>query len=266
MIDLSGQRILVTGAGRGIGFGCAVKLAEAGADLIINDRPGSPELPQLNEALQLAEVDCLAIEADMFSRSGCEQFMAEVLQQVDWIDGLVHVPAFSRRGDFLSYDPDLFEKTLQGTFASGFHMAQLVARQLAEQGRGGRILFISSVQAEMNFAGSFAYGAAKAALNHMTKTMAIELCPHRIAVNAIEPGWIDTPGERETFATSTIEEEGPKLPWGRIGNPVDIGCAAAFLMSEAADYITGTILPVDGGFRLKDFAASETIRPRDAAE
>lgn len=265
MINLQGQRIVVTGGGRGIGFGCALELARAGADLILNDRPGSGELASAAESVRQLGVDCRAIEADMFSRDGCERFLDEVLRQVGTVNGLVHAPAFSRRGDFLSYDPDLFDKTLQGTFSSGFHMSQLLARHLVEQQSGGRMLFISSVQAEMNFAGSFVYGAAKAALNHMTKTMAIELCPHRIAVNAIEPGWIDTPGERETFSTSTIEEEGPKLPWGRIGTPEDIGRAAAFLMSEAADYITGTILPVDGGFRLKDFAPAQTIRPDDGS-
>ena len=104
------------------------------------------------------------------------------------------------------------------------------------------------------------YGAAKAGLNHMMRSIAVELAPHRINVNAIEPGWIDTPGEHVTFSEETIASEGQRLPWGRMGLPEDIGNAAAFLVSDEADYITGTVLPVDGCFRFKDCRA-ETIRP-----
>ena len=96
------------------------------------------------------------------------------------------------------------------------------------------------------------YGAAKAALNHFTASLAVELFTHRINVNAIEPGWIDTPNERATFSDEVIDAAGPDLPWGRMGTPADIGRAAAFLVSPAADYITGVILPVDGGYRFKD--------------
>jgi len=80
------------------------------------------------------------------------------------------------------------------------------------------------------------------------RTIAVELFDHRINVNAIEPGWIDTPGEHETFGADRIENEAAGLPWGRLGTPADIGKAAAFLSSDEADYITGTILRVDGGF------------------
>ena len=85
----------------------------------------------------------------------------------------------------------------------------------------------------------------------MAATIATELVPHRIIVNVIEPGWIDTPGEHERFGDQFIRENAPRLPWGRIGVPADVGKAAAFLASEDADYITGTTLLVDGGFMLK---------------
>jgi glucose 1-dehydrogenase len=85
----------------------------------------------------------------------------------------------------------------------------------------------------------------------MAQTIAAELLSHRINVNVIEPGWIDTPGEHATFGTDFVREHGPRLPWGRVGLPADIGKAAAFLASEDADYITGTSLVVDGGFILQ---------------
>ena len=97
-----------------------------------------------------------------------------------------------------------------------------------------------------------AYGAAKAGLNHMMRSIAVELAQHRINVNAIEPGWIDTPGEHETFSEEFVVEQGRLLPWSRLGTPEDIGKAAAFLVSDDADYITGEVLAVDGLFRWKD--------------
>jgi glucose 1-dehydrogenase len=120
------------------------------------------------------------------------------------------------------------------------------------RGAGGKIVLISSVQAEMPYARCVAYNAAKAGLNHLAATMAVELSAHRINVNVIEPGWIDTPGERLAFSEETMQAVAPTLPWGRLGTPADIGQAAAFLCSPAADYITGTVLRVDGGFLYKD--------------
>ena len=127
---------------------------------------------------------------------------------------------------------------------------------------GGKILFISSVQAQMPMARSTAYNAAKAGLNHMARTIATELAAHRINVNVIEPGWIDTPGERVAFDEQVIRQQGDRLPWGRLGTPEDIGRAAAFLVSDAADYITGSVLCVDGGFRFKDCRGDEMIAPK----
>ena len=245
---LDGKRALVTGAGRGIGRGCALELARDGADLLINDRPGSPDLEATANDIRALGRDCQVIEEDVFSRDGCERLVAVA----GALDILVSNPAFSRRQPFLEYDPEVFEKTIQGTLLSGFHMAQLVARQMVATGNGGKIVFISSVQAEMPIGLCVAYGAAKAGLNHMMRTISVELAQHRINVNAIEPGWIDTPGEHVTFSSEVIEEEGRLLPWGRLGTPQDIGRAAAFLSSDDADYITGSVLAVDGGFRYKD--------------
>ncbi len=249
----------MTGAGRGIGKGCAVALARRGINLVINDRPGSADLTTTAEEIQKLGVECTAIEADVFSRGGCEQLVAEGLTAAGRIDILVSNPAFSRRCSFLEYPPEVFEQTLQGTLTSGFHMSQLVARHMVERGGGGKIVFISSVQGELPIANCVAYGAAKAGLNQMTGTIAVELSAHRINVNAIEPGWIDTPGEHATFSDDVIRAEGEKLPWRRLGTPDDIGNAVAFLTSEEADYITGTVLPVDGLFRFKDWRGTETI-------
>jgi len=260
-MKLSGKTALVTGAGRGIGKGCALQLARHGADVIINDRPGSPDLEATATEIRSLGRTCVMIEGDIFSRDGCERLVEKSLESGRRIDILISNPAYSRRGVFLDYDPTEFERTINGTLISGFHISQLVARQMVGRGGGGKIVFISSVQAEMPISLCAAYGAAKAGLNHMMRSIAVELAPHRINVNAIEPGWIDTPGERLAFSEETIASEGQQLPWGRLGLPDEIGNAAAFLVSDEADYITATVLPVDGGFRFKDCRAEKIIPP-----
>ena len=89
---------------------------------------------------------------------------------------------------------------------------------------------------------------AKAAIDHFAETLAVELVEHRINVNVIHPGWIDTPGERAFYTEEEIQENGKRLPWGRMGTPEDIGKAVAFLAGDDADYVTGSILRVDGGY------------------
>ena len=263
-MDLSGKTALVTGAGQGIGKGCALELARAGADLVINDRPGSDVLENTADEIRETGRSCTAIEADVFSRAGCEGLLKQAVEFAGRIDILVSNPAFSRREAFLEYDPEVFEQTIAGTLTSGFNMSQLVARQMVAQGGGGKIVFMSSVQAGLPTALCGQYSAAKAGLNQLMMSIAVELTPHLINVNAIEPGWIDTPGEHRTFSDEDIEAEGRKLPWGRLGLPEDIGKAAVFLCSDSADYITGSILPVDGCFRFKQGCLDQLIPLRDA--
>jgi glucose 1-dehydrogenase len=264
IMDLTGKTALVTGAGRGIGKGCALELAHAGADIVINDRPGNPDLEATAAEVRELGRACHPIESDAFSREGCEQILQTALSAAGQIDILISNPAYSQRCAFLDYPAETFDKTIAGTLTAGFHMSQLVARHMVERGQGGKMVFISSVQAEKPIGLCVAYGAAKAGLNHMMRTIAVELSPHRINVNAIEPGWIDTPGEHVTFSDEAIEAEGRKLPWGRLGLPEDIGKAATFLSSSEADYITGAVLPVDGLFRFKDCRVEGLIPLRES--
>lgn len=262
-MKLAGKTALITGAARGIGRGCVLELARAGADVAINDLAPSPEAESL-----LAEIHALGrkahlIPGDVFERPGCEAVMAQTLAALGRIDILVSNPAYSRRSPFLEFDPEVFERILKGTLFGGFHMSQLVARHMVQRGGGGKIVFISSVHAKIPFARSVAYNAAKIGVNHMARTIAAELLPHRINVNVIEPGWIDTPGEHATFGSDTIAQAAATLPWGRLGLPEEIGRAAVFLCSDDADYITGTELVVDGGLCLRGAGgAVVTEQPR----
>jgi glucose 1-dehydrogenase len=250
-MKLLGKKALVTGAARGIGRGCALELARAGADVVINDW-GRPELIQATATeVRALGRQAVVIEGDVFQRNSCQQVVAAALEAFGRIDILISNPARSVRAPFLEYDPAVFEQVIQGTLTSGFHMSQLTARHMVERSGGGKIVFISSIHVRIPFVKSVAYNAAKGGLNNLAFTIANELLPHRINVNVIEPGWIDTPAEHESFGDAILQQAGPTLPWGRLGTPADIGKAAVFLASEDADYITGTALLVDGGFWLR---------------
>lgn len=247
---LSGRVAFVTGGASGIGWGCARELALAGADVVINDRTATPEtaaaVAQLRELGGQADV----VIGDAFDEDAASAMVAEVVSRFGRIDIFISNPAYSKRTPFLEYSRELFDRVVAGTLAGGFSMSRHVARHMVARGGRGKMVFISSVHARRPYADSVAYNAAKAGLDHMARTIAVELLPHRINVNVIQPGWIDTPGEHRAFGAERIAAEGPSLPWGRIGQPADIGKAAAFLASDDADYITGATLVVDGGFSL----------------
>jgi glucose 1-dehydrogenase len=251
-MKLLGKKALVTGAACGIGRGCALELARAGAEVAINDRTHSDLLDSAAAEIGTLGRQATLVPGDVFERSSCERVVASALEPLGRIDIFISNPARNDRAYLLEYDPAIFEKVIQGTLIGGFHMSQLVARHMVERGGGGKIVFISSVHTHIPFARSAAYNAAKCGLNALALTMANELARHRINVNVIEPGWIDTPGEHESFGDAAIAEAGAKLPWGRLGTPADIGKAAVFLASDDADYITGTPLLVDGGFRFRN--------------
>src|SRR5579885_2010397 len=162
-MKLQGKKALVTGAARGIGRGCALELARAGADVAVNDRERTSAGEAVVAEIQALGRQAVLVEGDVFSRASCERVVAAALEALGWIDILVSNPAFSRRGAFLEYDPDVFDQVIQGTLAGGFHMSQLVARHMIERG-GGKIVFISSVHARIPYTRSVAYNAAKSGL------------------------------------------------------------------------------------------------------
>src|SRR5262245_15807948 len=212
-MNLKHRTVLVTGAARGIGRGCALALAAAGADVAVNDREPSPEARSVVAEIEALGSKAVLVVGDAFIRESCQEIASRAIEGLGRIDALVSNPAFSRRGDFLECDPALFEQTLAGTLTAGFHMSPCVARHMVERGGGGKVVFISSVHARVPYARSVAYNAAKAGLNHMARTMAAELAPFRINVNVIEPGWIDTPGEHAAFGDLAIAKAAPGLPW-----------------------------------------------------
>ena len=251
MIDLCGKVALITGSSRGIGRGCAVEMARCGADIAINYNSHRQDAENVAEEVRALGRRAVVFQADVSDREAVASMIDGTVGQLGRLDTAVCNSYYSKREPFLSLSVEAVRRTLDVTLLGAFHTAQLAARRMVDQGEGGNLLFISSVLSFIPVATSMAYNSAKAGMNQMAATIAGELAPHRIRVNVIEPGWTDTPGERQYSTEEQLAEGGRELPWGRLGTIADLGKAAAFLSSDAADYITGSTLRVDGGFWLK---------------
>ncbi|MFN7936509.1 MAG: SDR family oxidoreductase [Bryobacteraceae bacterium] len=244
---MTGKVAWITGGSQGIGQGCAVELARAGCDIAFCDIGAETETIRIVQSLGRR---ALFVEGDVSNRESMEAVARRIMETYGRLDILVNNAAFGVRKAFLDLEIADVERVWAVALWGVFHCSQIAARLMVKAANGGSIISISSVHAERAFPMSTAYNAAKSGVNAMTLTWASELAQHNIRVNAIEPGWTDTPGERRYFSEELIREEGKKLPLGRLAEPAEIGKAARFLASEDAAYITGTILKVDGGFLL----------------
>jgi glucose 1-dehydrogenase len=249
-LDLEGKVAVVTGANRGIGRGCALELARRGARVAVNFRTHAAEADAVAHEVKELGSRAVVVQGDVGVRADCERLVKETVRAFGRVDILVANAAYTVRRPFLELAAEDWHRVLDVTLSGVFHTSQLACRQMVEQGAGGSVIAISSVHAVLAFKNSIAYNASKAALNHMTRTMANELAPHRIRVNVIEPGWTDTPGELEFTTPEQLREQGKLLPLGRLGTIEDMGKAAVFLASDDASYVTGAVLRVDGGFVL----------------
>ncbi len=243
---LAGRVALVTGASRGIGRGCALALAEDGADVVVNYLSHPDEAEAVVREITALGRQSLAYQADVADRSQVAAMVDAVADRFGRLDILVANAYRSIREPFLEVTPEGLEQTLAVTLLGTFYCCQYAARKMAARGEGGKIVVIGSVHAEHPFAGSTAYNMAKFAVDGMVQTAALELAPRHINVNVIHPGWIDTPGERRYYSEEELREEGKRIPWGRLGTPLEIGRVAAFLASDDAEYVTGAVLRADG--------------------
>ena len=246
-LDLSGRVALITGASRGIGRGCAIEMAKAGADVVVNYRSHPDEADEVVAIVSSLGRRAVAIGADVATRPGVDHLVMEALDAFGRIDILLNNAYRSIRKPLLELTDEDVAATWDSCLWSVFRCSQAVARHMVDRGEGGVILAISSTFAFIPWPTSLPYNAAKAGVEHMILTMATELASYRIRVNAIEPGWTDTPGERQYSTEEQIREGARLMPLGRLGRPEDIGRMCAFLASDAAALVTGAVFRVDGG-------------------
>ena len=238
---------LITGASRGIGRAIALCLAEEGADIVINYRQHDAEAEEVASLVRAHGRRALVIQADAGNRDDVRRLVDEAVQGMGGVDLFVANAYYSRQLPVVDLPWDEVRRTVDVTLFGVWHLCQFGAQQLLRQRRGGKILIIGSMQALYPTPHCAPYNMSKAGISHLARTLAAEMLPHHINVNVIHPGWIDTPGERMYSTDEEMEAGARLLPWGRLGRPEEIGRAAVFLLSDDADYITGTELLVDGG-------------------
>ena len=258
---LSGRVAIVSGASRGIGRAVAVGLAEAGADVAINYFNDPDVAEETAEAVRAAGRKALLVQADVADHDAVERMVARTASELGRLDVAVTNAVFSDRQPFYEADLDGFRRTIDVTMWGAFYLLRAAVRQMIAQGQGGAAVVISSPHAVTAVPRSMAYNMAKAAIDHMARTAAIELVEHRIRVNVIHPGWIDTPGERKFATDEQLVAAAQKLPWGRMGRPEEIARGVVFLCDPASDYITGTTLGIDGGITLPWWASRGSAVP-----
>ena len=252
MTQLAGKIALITGASRGIGRGCALALAQQGADIVVNYHSHAAEAEEVAAQIRAMGQQALVWQADIAQREAVEELFAGAAAHFGRIDIAVANAGMSIREPFLEAKWENVLRVVEVAQFGVFHTCQLAAQQMVRQpciGRSaGKIVVISSIFAEVPAPTSAAYNMAKAAINHLVSTIAGELTEHHINVNVINPGWIDTPGERNYASEEEIRQGAMRLPWQRLGTIEDIGNAVVYLASDAADYVTGAMLRVDGGY------------------
>ncbi|MGV3485648.1 MAG: SDR family NAD(P)-dependent oxidoreductase [Planctomycetaceae bacterium] len=247
---LAGQRVLITGASRGIGRGIAIELARNGADIAINYFGHAEDAEAVCKQCREMGVNAVAIRSDVGTQQGAESLVASAIEKLGGLEIAVSNAAYSDRQLMLDADLTGFHRTIDVSMWGAFYLVRASAKQMVAAGNGGNIVVVSSPHAVMAIPGAMAYNMAKAAIDQMARTAAVELAQYRIRVNIVHPGWIDTPGERKFFSEDTLREQGEKLPWGRLGRPEEIGRGVAFLCDPGSEYITGSTLTIDGGIQL----------------
>lgn len=249
LIDLSGKTAIVTGGAVGIGHGIAGRLHEAGANVVVADLAGDGARTAA-DALGARRADsAVGVAADVSSPADVKRLVAETVSRFGRIDILVNNAGIYPQAPFLDMPADLFRRVVDVNLTGAFLVTQAVVRRMIEQGDGGRVVNVTSIDAlHPSMTGLAHYDASKHGLWGFTKNIALELAPHGITVNAVAPGGIVTPGiGADDIPQEALRAFEAAIPMGRMGVPDDIARTALFLASDLASYMTGAQIVVDGG-------------------
>jgi len=258
-IVLKGQKALVTGASSGIGKQVAIALGHAGADVVVNYVTGEEKAQEaVQEIKRRCGVEAMAIQADVSNEGQVKAMIDEMCRAFGTIDILVNNAGLQQDAPFEEMTLAQWNKVIGVNLTGQFLCAREAVREFKRRGvvadiscAAGKIICMSSVHEVIPWAGHVNYAASKGGVMLLMKSIAQEVAPWRIRVNAIAPGAIRTPINMQAWETQEAYAELMKLiPYKRIGEPEDIGRAAVWLASDYSDYITGTSLYVDGGMTL----------------
>ncbi|WP_415875165.1 3-oxoacyl-[acyl-carrier-protein] reductase [Clostridium sp.] len=245
---LKGKNAIVTGASRGIGRAIAIKLAELGANVVLNYRSNLNSVQEVVKKVEEKGVKALAIKGDVSSFDDAKRIVDEAIENFGSIDILVNNAGITKDTLLMRMKEEDFDKVIEVNLKGVFNCTKHVVPVMLKQ-RSGRIINISSVVGLSGNAGQANYAAAKAGIIGFTKSIAKEIGSRGITVNAIAPGYVQT-DMTEALSDKVKEQIKANIPLRRIGTPEDIANVAAFLSSEGASYITGQVLSVDGGMHI----------------
>ena len=250
LFDLTGRVAVVTGGNRGIGRGIALGFAEAGAAVAVFGRNDEKNQQVLSE-LKSIGVPALAVKMDVTDRPALEPALQKVESELGRVNILVNNAGnVSLSGGVLNEKPEDWDNVIETQLNAVFLLSKLAAASMVSR-KFGKIINIGSMYSFFGSGLVPSYSAAKGAIVQLTKSMAIELAPHNIQVNAIAPGWIETDMTAPVHTMPLNEEVLSRTPAGRWGQPEEIAGTAVYLASRASDFVTGETIRVDGGYAIR---------------
>lgn len=255
---LKGQKALVTGANSGIGKATAIALGRAGADVVVNYVTGPEQADEVVAQIESFGVRAAAHQADVSAEDQVVGMMGRMVEEFGTIDILVANAGMQRDAPLTEMTLAQWQKVLDVNLTGQFLCAREASKEFVRRGvvpevsrSAGKIICMSSVHQVIPWSGHVNYAASKGGVQMMMATLAQELAPKKIRVNAIAPGAIRTPINRDAWDTPEAEDDLLRLiPYDRVGDPEDIAYAAVSLASDLMDYVVGTTLYVDGGMTL----------------
>jgi glucose 1-dehydrogenase len=255
---LKDQKALVTGAGSGIGKAVALAMGRAGAAVAVNYRSKEEEARAIVDEIETAGGKAFAVQGDVSPEADVQRMFAQALERFGTLDILVNNAGLQRDVPFEEMTLEQWQKVLDVNLTGQFLCAREAVREFRRRGvveavsvAAGKIVCISSVHDVIPWAGRVNYAASKGGVMLMMKSIAQEVAPHRIRVNSVSPGAIRTAINRPSWETEGEYRKLMRLiPYQRIGEPEDVARAVVWLASDAADYVTGATLYVDGGMTL----------------